>query len=143
MRGMTDEQTLAFNADIIDEFRENDGACGGRFEGSPMLLITMRGAKSGRHVTSPLTYHADGDDFIVMASAGGDPKHPAWYFNLKAHPDVVLEVGAEKFDATAIETEGDERTRVFTAMATAMPRFGDYQASVEREIPLFKLVRSS
>ena len=78
-----------------------------------------------------------------MRRSSRSAKHPAWYFNLTAHPDVVLEVGSERFDATAIETEGDERTRVFNAMAAAMPRFGDYQASVEREIPMFKLVRSS
>lgn len=138
---MTDEQTLDFNRTIIDEFRANGGACGGRFEGNPMLLLTMTGAKSGEPRTSPLTYHADGDDFVVMASAGGDPSHPAWYHNLVADPDVEIEVGTERFAATALEARGDERTRVFDAMVAAMPRFGDYQASVEREIPMFKLVR--
>jgi len=102
----------------------------------------MTGAKSGRTLTSPLTYYADGNDMIVMASAGGDPKHPAWYFNLKAQPKVTIEVGAEKFEASAHEVEGDERGRIFDAMVTAMPRFGDYQAGVEREIPLFKISRT-
>ena len=141
MKGMTDDQVLGFNAGIIEEFRANEGKCGGMFEGNPMLLMTMTGAKSGRQLTSPLTYHPDGDDYIVMASAGGDPKHPAWYFNLVANPDVVLEVGTERFDATAVQTEGAERTRVFEAMSEAMPRFGEYQAGVQREIPIFKLVR--
>lgn len=142
MKGMTNEQVRGFNAGIIEEFRANDGACGGMFEGNPMLLLTMTGAKTGRQLTSPLTYFADGDDYIVMASAGGDPKHPAWYFNLKANPDIELEVGIERFAASAIETSGDERARVFEAMTAAMPRFADYQAGVDREIPIFKLVRT-
>lgn len=141
MKGMTTEQTLAFNQGIVEEFRSNGGVCGGRFEGNPMLLLTMTGAKSGRELTSPLTYHAYGDDYVVMASAGGDPKHPAWYFNLVANPDVVLEVGAERVDATAVQTHGNERAEVLASMVASMPRFGDYQAGVEREIPLFKLVR--
>lgn len=141
MKDMTDEQVLGFNAGIIEEFRTNDGVCGGRFEGNPMLLMTMTGAKSGRELTSPLTYHAFGDDYVVMASAGGDPKHPAWYFNLKANPSVVLEVGTERFEATAIETSGAERTEVYESMVAAMPRFGDYQAGVAREIPMFRLAR--
>ena len=142
MKGMSDEQVLGFNAGIIEEFRANDGKCSGVFEGNPMLLLTMTGAKSGRQLTSPLTYYADGDDMIVMASAGGDPKHPAWYFNLKAEPNVTIELGAEQFAASAHEVQGDERTRVFDAMVAAMPRFADYQSGVEREIPLFKISRT-
>ena len=142
MKGMSDEQVLGFNAGIIEEFRANEGKCGGMFEGNPMLLLTMTGAKSGRQLTSPLTYYADGDDMIVMASAGGDPKHPAWYFNLKAEPNVTVELGSEQFSASAHEVEGDERSRVFDAMVAAMPRFGDYQSGVEREIPLFKISRT-
>lgn len=141
MQGMTDEQTLTFNAAVIEEFRSNGGACGGRFEGNPMLLVTMMGAKSGRELTSPLTYHAYGDDYVVMASAGGDPKHPAWLFNLSANPAVVLEVGDERFEATAVRLAGDDRTQAFESMVSAMPRFGDYQQAVEREIPLFAFVR--
>ena len=142
MKGMSDEQVLGFNAGIIEEFRANGGKCSGVFEGNPMLLLTMTGAKSGRQLTSPLTYYADGDDMIVMASAGGDPKHPAWYFNLKAEPNVTIELGAEQFAASAHELRGDERTRVFDAMVAAMPRFADYQSGVEREIPLFKISRT-
>jgi len=142
MKDMTDEQVLGFNAGIIEEFRANDGKCGGMFEGNPMLLLNMTGAKSGRQLTSPLTYYADGDDYVVMASAGGDPKHPAWYFNLTANPEIELEVGTERFGATATVAEGHERTRVYDAMVAAMPRFGDYQAGVDREIPIFVLKRS-
>lgn len=143
MHGLTREQTLEFNASVIDAFRANAGQMpeGHPMHGNPTLLITMTGAKSGRRLTSPLTYTADGDAFIVMASAGGSPTLPAWGHNLRANPEVTLEVGPEKFDAIAVETEGDERDRVFELMTTALPRFGDYQASVERQISLFRLER--
>lgn len=142
MKGMEDSQVLSFNEQIISEFRANEGRCGGMFEGNPMLLLTMTGARSGRRLTSPLTCHQLDGDWIVFASAGGHPRHPEWYHNITANPDVTLEVGTESFAATATELSGDERTRAFDAMCTAMPRFGDYQASVEREIPVIRLRRS-
>ena len=142
MKGMTNEQTLGFNQGVIEEFRANGGACGGIFEGNPMLLVTMTGARSGRQLTSPLTYHADGADYVVMASAGGDPNHPAWYYNLKANPDVQLEVGTESFAAVAIETADPERQRLYDSMVAAMPRFAEYQERVDRQIPIFLLRRA-
>jgi len=135
------EALLDFNRQIIEEFRANGGKCGGQFEGNPMVLITMKGAKTGRELITPLSYCADGDDCIIFASAGGSPAHPAWYFNLVANPDIVLERGTEKYHATAVLTEGEDRQQAFNAMVAAMPRFADYQASVEREIPVFRLVR--
>ena len=139
MKGMEDGQVLSFNKQIIAEFRENEGRCGGMFEGNPMLLMTMTGARSGRQLTSPLTYHRHGDDYVVMASAGGHPGHPAWYHNIVANPQVTIEVGTEVLFATAVVLEDGERDAAFAAMCEAMPRFGDYQASVDREIPLVAL----
>lgn len=139
IKGMEDSDVLSFNEQIIAEFRENEGRCGGLFEGNPMLLLTMTGARSGRQLTTPLTYHRHDGDYVVMASAGGHPSHPSWYHNLVAHPAVTLEVGTETFAATAVVLEGDERAAAFAAMSEAMPRFGDYQASVEREIPVVAL----
>jgi deazaflavin-dependent oxidoreductase (nitroreductase family) len=135
------DQLLSFNEQIAAEFRANDGKCGGRFEGNPMVLLTMAGAKSGRQITVPLSYCADGDDCIVFASAGGSPKHPQWYFNLKANPTITVERGTESYESEAVLTEGAGRQYAFDKMVTAMPRFGDYQAGVEREIPVFRLVR--
>ncbi|WP_420610414.1 nitroreductase family deazaflavin-dependent oxidoreductase [Candidatus Poriferisodalis sp.] len=142
MKGMEDGQVLSFNERIIAEFRENEGRCGGMFEGNPMLLLTMTGARSGRQLTSPLTYHELDGDWIVFASAGGHPSHPAWYHNVTANPAVTVEVGTESFAATAAELSGSERTKAFDAMCEAMPRFGEYQASVDREIPVIRLRRS-
>ncbi len=126
MKGMQDSQVLSFNEQIIAEFRENEGRCGGMFEGNPMLLLTMTGARSGRQLTSPLTYHEFDGDWIVFASAGGHPSHPAWYHNVTANPQVTVEIGTESFAATAAELSGVERTQAFDAMCDAMPRFGDY-----------------
>lgn len=141
MLGMSREELLAFNQSVIEEFRENDGVCGGPFEGNPMLLLTTRGARTGEARTTPLTYHLDGDRHVVMASAGGSPTHPAWFGNLSAHPEVVVEVGSERFDAAATSPTGEERERLFADMVAALPRFGDYQAQVERVIPLVVLSR--
>jgi len=144
MMGMSNEEVLAFNAEVIDDFRSNAGVMpeGSRFHGNPTLLLTMTGARSGRQLTTPLTYTADGDAFIVMASAGGSPTAPAWAFNLRANPEITLEVLAETFAARAVETGGDERQRVFDLMVTNLPRFGDYQAGVDRTIPVFRLERT-
>ncbi len=132
---------LDFNRRIIEEFRANGGRCGGRFEGNPMILLTMAGGKSGRSLTTPLSYCADGDDCIIFASAGGAPKHPNWYHNIVANADVVIERGQEKYAAKAVLTEGAERQEAFRKMVAAMPRFGDYQEQTDHEIPVFRLVR--
>ena len=133
---------LEFNKSVIEEFRSNDGVCGGPFEGMPMILVTMTGAKSGRELVSPLVYSTDGDDYVIIASKGGAPSHPNWYHNLVANPSVTLEVGNEKFAATAVVTEGDERRRLFDAQAAQMPQFAEYEKNAApREIPVFRLVR--
>lgn len=141
---MTDEQVLAFNRTVIDTFRAHGGVLPeGPLAGNPTVLVTMTGARTGRTLTTPLTYTVDPADgsLIVMASAGGSPRLPAWAHNLRADPAVTVEVLDETFGAVAVEAEGAERTRVFDIMVATLPRFGDYQASVERVIPLFRLVR--
>ena len=95
------EALKAFNQSIIDEFRANAGQCGGRFEGNPMLLLTMRGAQTNRWLTTPLSYCPDGDECIVMASAGGSSKHPMWFFNLLANPLVMIDRGSEAYRGLA------------------------------------------
>ena len=145
MMGMTNEQVLEFNQGVIETFREHAGVMpeGSPFHGNPTLLMTMTGAKSGRTLTSPLSYATDDDGaLIVMASAGGSPKLPAWGHNIRANPTVTIEVRDETYEATAVEAEGEERDRVFARMVETLPRFGDYQDAVDRVIPLFRLVRN-
>jgi len=141
VHGLTREQTLDFNASVIETFRSNGGEMpeGHPLHGNPTLLVTMTGAQSGRTLTSPLSCTPDGDAFIVMASAAGSPTLPGWAHNLRAHPEITLEVGAKTFPARAVETIGPDRDRAFELMTTSLPRFAVYQASVERLIPLFRL----
>ena len=91
--------------------------------------------KAGIYVTD------DDGALIVMASAGGSPRLPAWATNIRTNPDVSIEVLGERYRATAVETRGDERTRALARMTDALPRFGEYQRTVERQIPLFRLER--
>lgn len=130
-----------FNKTVIAEFRANEGKVGGQFASTPLLLLSTIGAKSGQTRTNPLAYTRDGDRIIVMASKGGAPTHPDWYYNIKAHPTVTVEVGREQFQARAIVADGAERERLFTQMATAMPGFADYQRNTERQIPVVILER--
>ena len=107
-----------------------------------MALVTMVGAKSGRELCSPLAYTTDGDDVVVIASAAGRPSHPSWYHNLIANPDVLLEVGSEQYEATAVLTEGAERERLYAAQAAELPVFNEYEEkATPRIIPVFRLVR--
>lgn len=129
------------NKGVIEEFRKNGGKVGGHFKGAPVVLVTHKGAKSGQVRVSPLVYTKDGDDFVLVASYAGSPRHPAWYHNLKAKPEVTLEVGEDRFQAVAKEVTGDERDRLFRQQAEAMPQFNDYEAKTDRVIPVFRLKR--
>src|SRR4051794_22712128 len=115
-----------WNQGIIDEFRAHAGVVGGPFEGSSMLLLHSSGAKSGVERVSPVMYFMDGDRYVVIASAGGSPKHPDWYYNLLAHPEVSVEVGTEKFSATAAVATEPERTRLYEIMESRWDSFTGY-----------------
>ena len=101
----------------------------------------MTGAKSGRSLTRPLCYSRDGDRIVIIASFGGGPRNPPWYYNLLANPTVSVEVGTEKFKARAAEAKGAERQRLFEAQAGLMPFFNDYQKKTRRQIPVLTLTR--
>ena len=130
-----------FNRRLVEEFRANGGKVTGRFENMPLVLVTHKGAKSGIERTTPLVCSRDGDDVVIIASKGGAPDNPAWFHNLKANPDVTVEIGAEAYPATAVEAEGDERDRLFAGQVAILPFFADYQAATTRRIPVFRLVR--
>ena len=131
-----------FNQGLMKEFRANGGkVLSGPFVNAPLLLLTTTGAKSGKPFTTPLVYTKDGDRIVIIASKGGFPTHPAWYHNLKAHPNVTLEVGKEKFQAKAVITKAPERQRLFDAQAKMMPTFNDYQKNTTRQIPVIVLER--
>jgi deazaflavin-dependent oxidoreductase (nitroreductase family) len=128
-----------FNTNLINEFRANGGKVSGQFAGAPMILITTKGAKSGQERTTPLVYTRDGDNYVIIASKGGAPTHPAWYHNLVANPEATAEVGTEKFRVRARVAQGEERQRLYDAQAALMPNFAEYQKKTTRQIPVVVL----
>ncbi len=135
------EEMLALNRRVIDEFRANDGKVTGMFANEPLLLLTTTGAKSGERRTNPLVHTLDGDHVVIIASFGGAPKHPAWFLNIRANPEVTIELPAETFTTNAIIPDGEERRRIYDQHAAEMPRFAEYQAMTTREIPVIVIPR--
>ena len=128
-----------FNAQVIEEFRANGGKAGGMFEGMPLVLVHNVGAKSGKEYVTPLVYLPDGDNVVIFASKGGAPENPGWYHNLKAEPNVSIEVGEETLDVLATEVTGDERDRLYSAQEAAQPQFAGYAKNTDRKIPVIVL----
>ena len=129
-----------WNANIIDEFRENAGKLGGMFEGWPMLLLHHAGAKTGTQRINPLTYQPAGEDLVIFASKSGDPRNPDWYHNLVANPETEVEVGSGKVAVTARIATGDEREAFWSKQKSDRPNFAEYEATTEgRQIPVIVL----
>jgi len=131
----------ARNLKVIEEFRANAGKVGGNFARMPVVLLTTRGARSGRLHTTPLAFSQDGERILVVASKGGAPTNPDWYHNLVANPTVTVEVGADKFEARAVVLRRAERDRAFAIQAGQMPFFADYEKRTPRRIPVIALER--
>ncbi len=127
--------------DHLRTYLESDGAEGHVWNGVPCLLLTTNGRKSGQPKQLPLIYGQDGDDYLLVASKGGDANHPSWYLNLDADPNVELQVGPDKFQATARTASADERGRVWSIMEAIWPAYNEYQANTQREIPVVVLTR--
>ena len=134
---------MAFNDELIAYYRKNRGVISeGPFTGRDLLLLTTTGATSGQPRTHPLAYTRDGDRYLIVASKGGAPSHPAWYHNLRKHHEVTVEVGPEKFRAKAIaHAGGPERRRLFDQMASVLPGFKEYEEKTSRQIPVVLLER--
>jgi len=105
----------------------------------PTLLLAARGRKSGKHYITPLTYGTDGNRCVIVASLGGAPDHPGWFKNLAAYPDVRVQVGDKRFDATATVATGAERERLWTMMVGVLPSYAEYQTKTTRIIPVIVL----
>ena len=118
-------------------YRLSGGRIGHRVPGAPpMLLLDHVGAKSGTKRTSPLVYVRDGEDLVLVASKGGYPKNPAWFHNLKAHPDTEVQVGSERRHVHARVADAEERERLWPKALQVYRGYEDYQKRAEREIPL-------
>lgn len=134
-------ERLAFNRNLIEEFRANGGKVEGAFANAPLLLLTTTGAKSGQQRTSPVVYTTDGDRLVIIASYAGRPVNPAWFRNLVANPEVTVEIPGETFAARAVVASGEYRDRLYAAQAALMPAFEEYQAKTTRQIPVVTLER--
>jgi deazaflavin-dependent oxidoreductase (nitroreductase family) len=128
-----------WNAQVIEEFRANDGRVGGNFEGAPLLLLHSTGARSGQERVTPMMYQAVGDNYAVFASKAGADTNPDWYHNLRAHPEVTIEVGTETVPVTARILDDAEREPVWEEQKRRYPGFADYETKTSRVIPVVLL----
>ncbi len=132
----------AMTRELIDDFRSHQGnVTGGPFAGRPVLLLTTIGAKSRQPRLAPVVYTRDGDRYVIVASKGGAPTHPAWYHNLVAEPIVTVEAEGETFRARARTITGPDHDRLYAQHAAVHPGFTDYQRRTSRVIPVVVLER--
>jgi deazaflavin-dependent oxidoreductase (nitroreductase family) len=127
----------------IPMYRRSGGERLSAMMGFPVVLLTTRGAKTGRLRTVPLGGFPDGEDsWLVVASLAGAARHPAWFLNMAKNPgDIWLEVGKERFEVRGESLEGEERAEALARIAAVSPRYGDYQEKTDREIPIVRLTR--
>lgn len=129
-----------WNRRVVDEFRGNGGKVA-QFEGRPLLLLHHTGAKTGTERVNPLVYLPVGDDFAVFGSKAGADTNPAWYHNLRAHPDTTIEVGTETLPVRARVAESAERERIWEEQKLVNPNFAEYEQKTTRPIPVVVLER--
>ena len=123
----------------VGAYRRTGGKLGGRMRGGEILLLTTRGRRSGRAHTNPLMFVRDGESFVVIASNGGQPRHPAWYWNATSHPEVGIQIGPRRRRAAARTATREERAQLWPEIVARYPGYGKYQTKVTREIPLVYL----
>lgn len=129
------------NRQVIAQFRANNGWVGGYFADKPLLLLSTTGARSGQRRVNPLGYLRDGDNYVVFGTVAGSPRHPDWYYNVLAHPEVDVEIANERFPATAVVVTGPERDRLAALHAANNPGWAQYLSMTSREIPVIVLQR--
>jgi deazaflavin-dependent oxidoreductase (nitroreductase family) len=132
-----------FNAEMTRRFYETAGRVGGMFENVPLILLHHVGGRTGTSYVSPLAAMQDGDRYVIAASKAGAPVNPAWFHNLRSHPETRIEAGVngrvETIEVVAEALEGDERERLWGELSRREPRFAEYQAKTDRIIPVVVL----
>ncbi len=132
---------MLFGQEHVKRYVETDGAEGHDWRGASVLILTTAGRKSGKPRSTPLIYTRHGDDYVVIASKGGSPVHPAWYLNLEAEPEVGVQVWGEKFRARARTATAEEKPELWRTMTESWPAYDEYQRNTERNIPVVVLER--
>jgi deazaflavin-dependent oxidoreductase (nitroreductase family) len=134
----------SWTRNLIADMREHGGrASSGPMAGKPLMILTTKGAKSGSDRTAIVTYHRDGDAWIIAASKGGAPENPSWYHNLLANPTATAEIDNELVPLRAREATGEERDRLWNDHVAELPEFGEYPKKTDRVIPIFVLERAA
>jgi deazaflavin-dependent oxidoreductase (nitroreductase family) len=128
-----------FGDEHVRAYRETDGARGYHWRGTTILLLTTIGSKTGEPRTTPLIHRTDGDRYVIVASKGGAPEHPAWFTNMQQNPEAEVQVLGEKIPVRMTVAEGTERARLWDAMVEVWPAYEDYRAKTDREIPVVVL----
>jgi deazaflavin-dependent oxidoreductase (nitroreductase family) len=131
-----------FGQEHVDRYRETGGDEGHDWQGTKTLLLTTTGRRSGERREHALIYGRHGDDYLVVASKGGAPQHPAWYLNLQADPSVELQVGDDRFAATARTAKPEEKPELWRIMTAEWPAYDEYQTKTDRDIPVVVLSRA-
>ncbi|WP_165069251.1 nitroreductase family deazaflavin-dependent oxidoreductase [Marisediminicola senii] len=139
LTGEYEPSTSDWAREQAETYENSGGTEGTTLRGMPVIILTSVGAKSGKlRKTALMRVEHDGE-YAVVASLGGAPKHPVWYFNLVAHPHVELQDGPVKRDYESRIVTGDERALWWERAVAAYPDYADYQEKTEREIPVFVL----
>jgi deazaflavin-dependent oxidoreductase (nitroreductase family) len=123
----------------VRRYRATGGEVGYLWNGAPTLLLTTTGRHSGQPRTSALIFGRDGDDYLVVASMGGAPRHPSWYLNVNANPDAEIQVRADRIPVVARTASNDEKPRLWRIMTDVWPNYDVYQTRTDRSIPVVVL----
>jgi deazaflavin-dependent oxidoreductase (nitroreductase family) len=134
---------MLFGEEHTRRSRETDGAEGHDWQGTQTLLLTTIGRKSRQPRELPLIYGKHGDDYLIVASKGGADEPPAWYLNLKANPEVEVQVKGDRFVARARDATPEEKPELWKTMTAEWPAYDEYQTKTERPIPVVVLERDN
>ena len=141
MSGEYAPSTSDWARENAEKYMESGGTEGTELQGKPVILLSTIGAKSGKLRKTPLMRVEHNGEYAVVASLGGAPKNPVWYYNVKANPRVELQDGEESHDYDAREVFGDEKAPWWDRCVQAWPDYANYQKKTERQIPVFVLTR--
>jgi deazaflavin-dependent oxidoreductase (nitroreductase family) len=125
--------------DHVRAYRESGGEVGYIWNGVPILLLTVTGRRTGRELTSALIFARDGDDYLVVASMAGAPKHPSWYLNLQAQPTATIQVKDQQIPVVAHTASASDKPRLWQIAANVWPNYDTYQQRTDRDIPVVVL----
>lgn len=139
LTGEYEPSTSDWAREQAEQYENSGGTEATTLRGVPVVLLTTRGAKTGKLRKTPLMRVEHGGEYAVVASLGGAPKHPVWYFNIKADPHVELRDGTETKDYTAREVTGEEKAAWWERAVAVWPDYAEYQTKTSREIPVFVL----